>query len=115
VADCAACARFAAAERQLQRDLAMVRETETPSTPLARIREQVEQRRSPAPVSSNQEISIMAHITRQFRRRPRLSVSIGAIAVLLLVMTLVPFRIDKSIGYEVAQTKTSCERQSWSG
>lgn len=44
----------------------------------------------------------MRIVSREFSRRPRLGVSLAVTAVILLVATLVPFRIDRTVGYELA-------------
>jgi len=102
ITDCRKCARFLAAEQQLDRSFeTMERESEA-SSPLSLVRRKVEARIDSSARPQIQENSFMSHITRQLRTRPRTMLSIGVVATAILVMTLIPFRVDQTIGYEVA-------------
>lgn len=46
--------------------------------------------------------NIMKIISKQFTLRPKLSLSLSVGLALLLLITMVPFKIERSIGYEVA-------------
>ena len=100
---CPACARFAQAERLLQRDLARVRAAEAgPTIPFASIQQEVTARAAARSASQVRIPTRMSELSHQLKRRPGLGLSIGAVAVLLIAFTLIPFKIDRTIGYEVA-------------
>jgi hypothetical protein len=48
------------------------------------------------------EIPVMSALKRQFYLRPRLSASLTAAVVVLLAATLIPFKFDQTVGFEVA-------------
>ena len=44
----------------------------------------------------------MAALFNNFRKRPRFSIGIAAVAAILVLSALIPFKYDNTIGYEVA-------------
>jgi hypothetical protein len=101
--ECDECARRAEASRQLSRAFA---DSVTPDhTDLVSWPEQV--RRVEARAAHTQqyqpkEIPVMSALKRQLLTKPRLTVGLAAAAVILLAATLIPFKIDQTVGFEVA-------------
>lgn len=99
---CPACARQAEAVRELNRafaDLSLSEEVDQISWP-----EQVRRVETAARASRNRtkEMPVMSALKRQFQLRPKLSAGLTAAVVVLLAATLIPFKFDQTVGFEVA-------------
>jgi len=100
---CRECYLFAQAELALGRDLvAAAADDNVDTVPLAALRARVEARAKPAANNSIKEISLMSKIKGQIRNRPRLGIITGLTIVILVFATLVPFKIQETVAYEVA-------------
>ncbi len=103
--ECPACAREAEAAEILRQDLAdACVDDNVDNIPFAFLRERVETRATHVGQDSHSEkriLTVMTNQIRKIRRRPRMGIGI-AVAVLLIVATLVPFKYDRTVGYEVA-------------
>jgi hypothetical protein len=101
---CPACARLWDAERILAHELETAR-ADSPETadctPLLKMQTAI-RLKVQASSKANRGQTTMARLIYPFTRRPRLSLSLGAVAVLFAAMMLVPFSIDRPSGYEVA-------------
>lgn len=53
-------------------------------------------------LQQNKELSLMGKLINSVTKRPRLGLSLGVAVVLLAFLTLVPFKFERTIGYEVA-------------
>ena len=100
--------RFAEAERLLESDLVAEREharVAPDDLPLAVVRARVEHA-GRAPARQTARISkgtlLMNKIQHSLSRRPSLSISVAAVAILLIVLTVIPFSVDETVGYQVA-------------
>ena len=95
---CPACARLMSAQRRLDSALAETRERSAADTeavpPLDFVRTRVEA----LTAERNRKENTIMSIIKSHRRA---AVSIGAVIVLLIVFTLVPFTYKKPVGYEV--------------
>lgn len=101
--ECSGCSRHAAALEALNRDLAMASVHDTDGgLPLSFIKSRVEARASITSSGKIKENPLMAAFTKSFRKRPRVSVSIVTAVVVLAFLTLIPFKLDRTVGYEVA-------------
>jgi len=105
---CDACRAFAEAERLLESDLVAEREharVAPDDLPLAVVRARVEHA-GRAPARQTARISkgtlLMNKIQHSLSRRPSLSISVAAVAILLIVLTVIPFSVDETVGYQVA-------------
>jgi hypothetical protein len=99
---CPACARQAEAARELGRAFAeMSTRDETDQITWS---EQVHRVEAVARAHRNQpkEMPIMSALKRQLKLRPRLSVSLATTMAVLLAATLIPFKFDQTVGFEVA-------------
>lgn len=80
------------------------------TTPLAVLRTRIEAQRSRKPLAvnlaNNKEIKNsfegIANMASYWKNRPRLGAGIAVAAVALAFFTLVPFKYDRTVGYEVA-------------
>ncbi len=101
---CPRCARQAAAIWSLKRDFAAARTHDLAGgLSLPALKTFVET--SAASKSTSQrtkETSLMPTLINNLKRRPRLGVTLAAAAALAVLMTLVPFTVERTIGYEVA-------------
>lgn len=100
VRHCSACAQYLAVAQALQADLKQAA-IDDDSVPLTFVRKKTEMLLSERR-KTNKERSIMAKLTSQLNRRPRLTYGMVALVVILAVATLVPFKYNKTVGYEVA-------------
>jgi len=97
---CPACAELARAEVALGRDFRTMAVDDTAGgVPWSILKTRVE---AEAAGSHRKEISVMSEFANSMKKRPRLSVTLGVAAVILLVAALVPFKFEKTMGYEVA-------------
>jgi hypothetical protein len=99
---CSACARQAEAVRELNRayaELSVPDESDLIPWP-----EQVRRVEAAVRTSRNQpkETPLMSTLKKQFQLRPKLSAGLAAALVVLLAATLIPFKIDQTVGFEVA-------------
>ena len=100
---CSACAELARAEQMLNRDFEAAQiDDNTDGLPFEDLKAQAEKRAGIALSHRNKEISFMDKLTGQLRKRPRLGISVALAIVLLITLTVIPFRIEHTIGYEVA-------------
>ncbi len=78
--------------------------TDSTTTPLHFLRTRVEERLDDAQANAYQlqRNSIMSKIFSQFKNRSRLSIGLALATVALLAVTVIPFRYQDTIGYEVA-------------
>ncbi len=103
IADCPKCAALAEASGLIRRDLHLISRTDPDDMlPFEVLKSRVESRLSRQTPQDHKEISLMEKITRQLRLRPRLSLSLGVVAVILVLLTVIPLRLDRNGGYEVA-------------
>ena len=101
--NCPACTHLARTEQRLQQAFTTVDTTNT-SDSISWSDQKVQVEAAVALNSRKQtkETSIMSNIAKQLKRRPRLSLSLGVMAVLIALAALVPFKYDQTVGYEVA-------------
>ncbi|MFH2035288.1 MAG: hypothetical protein ABIJ45_02705, partial [Candidatus Zixiibacteriota bacterium] len=100
---CDKCSRFAEAERILHDDLVNPEAYDNTMTDsIDEIRAQVETRLSAISPNLSKESNIMSKIYFNLTQKPRYGVSTALIIIILLVVTLVPFKWEKTIGYKVA-------------
>ncbi|MBU0985391.1 MAG: T9SS type A sorting domain-containing protein [candidate division Zixibacteria bacterium] len=101
--NCDRCAAFARAELALRRDLnGRAAEDLSDGMPLSVLKTRVEARANLTSKPRIQELRIMTAFTNQLKQRPRISATLALALVALLIMTLIPFTFDDTIGYEVA-------------
>ncbi len=101
--ECSACARHAAAIRSLKRDFAAARAFDNDGgLPLSILRTRVEAHASISKPAETKERSLMSTFMKNLRKRSKLSATVAVVAVVLAVLTLVPFRFERTVGYEVA-------------
>ena len=101
--DCADCAARAKSWQSMQADLAAAAQPDLEETvPLAALRERVEASVSGVADHRPKESSTMAALFNNFRKRPRFSIGLAAVAAILVLSALIPFKYDNTIGYEVA-------------
>lgn len=98
---CAKCARLAEAARLLDKALATAKEDPLDLPSLAMLQAGVE-RRLRTGTTPAREYRFMSAIKQQFKKRPHLGLGLGIAAVALILLTLIPFTVEKTIGYEVA-------------
>lgn len=100
---CSKCASFARAELELKHDLDLASADDKHErqswTELIAV---VEKRAVSMTPKKSREKSIMSILTNQFRKRPKLGFSVALAVILLVLATTVPFKFDKTLGYEVA-------------
>ena len=100
---CPECAAFAQAERAITRDFAAAGADDNEGDlPLSMLKTRAEARAGLAPSEPSRETNLMSTIFNQMKKRPRLGLSISIAVVLLAVATLVPFKFQDTIGYDVA-------------
>jgi hypothetical protein len=100
---CADCARLANAARDLRQTFAAGQiPDEVDQIGWAELQRRVETRVAPTRQHQPKEISFMSTLRKQFKLRPRLSVSLAAAIVVLLAATLIPLKFDRAVGFEVA-------------
>ena len=101
--DCPACAAFARAEQALARDFSAAKETDiADDIPLSTLKTRVESRVRLGGGKQAKERSIMGVLIGPFKKRPRLGLSLGVVAIVLALATLIPFTLEQTVGYEVA-------------
>ena len=99
---CPDCARLAQTEMILRRDLkSAAADDMTDTIPWSTLKDRVESQAGLAS-GNTQEISFMNKLAQQMKRRPRVGISMAVVVVLLAFLTLVPFKFERAIGYEVA-------------
>ncbi|MDH3891679.1 MAG: T9SS type A sorting domain-containing protein [candidate division Zixibacteria bacterium] len=99
---CTACASVARSERALERDFrALAADDNSGDLPLSVLRTRVEAEAASAGYRQK-ENSLMSAFTNQLKRKPRLSLTLGAAMIVLLIATLIPFKFDQTVGYQVA-------------
>jgi hypothetical protein len=95
---CAACAKLAAADQQLNRLLREVVDAETaPTTPISIVRQRIE---TIAAGGQRKDSRIMSTLFTQFRIHPRLGWGLALAVALFLFVSLVPFSYQRIAGYE---------------
>lgn len=99
---CPDCARLADAERQLVEDFEQLR-TVQPLHPtgMEQVRREIAIR-DKRYRNTNVGVRVMQQITEAVHARPRLSLAVATIFVLLVASVLVPVRTESPVGYEVA-------------
>jgi hypothetical protein len=98
---CAECAEYARAEGMLERVLDSAREDDTlAAVPLTEQRKLVEARLAARGVRSNHHLP--ARLLETLRSHRALSAASTVVAVALLIVTFVPFKYDRTVGYELA-------------
>ena len=101
--ECSACARHAAAVRTLKRDFAAARTHDIDGgLPLSILKTRVEAHALPSNPANTKEISLMTTLMKNLRKRSKLSVTVAIAVVVLAFLTLVPFKFERAVGYEVA-------------
>ncbi len=101
--ECSACARHAAAVRALKRDFAAARTHDIDGgLPLSILKTRVEAHALPSNPAKTKEISLMTTLTKNLRKRSKLSATVAIAVVVLAFLTLVPFKFERAVGYEVA-------------
>lgn len=99
IAECPECARHAQAAELLNQAFETAGHKEAfPETPFQVLRNRVETLEKQ---TVHKEKNIMFRIARQISGRRRIRVGIAVAAVVLLVVTLVPFSYERTVGYEV--------------
>ena len=94
---CDSCAHYARAEMALRRDFDCLSPDDAGGgLSLGHLKTRVEAHARP--VSE----SVMSAISRQLKKRPRTSVAITFAFAVLLFATVIPFKMNQTIGYEVA-------------
>jgi len=100
---CHECAAFAAAEMVLSRDLALTAADDNiDEIPLSEFKTYVEARADSNRLDKTKEIPIMSAVVKQVKRRPSLGFAAGLAVAVLLLITLIPFSFENTVGYEVA-------------
>ncbi len=101
--DCPACALEAEAAQILRQDFTTLAQPDIEGgLPLEALRSRIEAQTAQNSHQHQTETHIMAKITAQFKRRPRFSIGMAAIALVVLLSVLIPFKYQKPAGYEVA-------------
>ena len=98
--ECPACARQAQAAGELQQAFSAL-ETEDVSDAIA-WSEQVRRVEAQVTLDAHRKENPMSALKEQFRLRPRLGYSLVAVLALVLAVTLIPFKFDQTVGFEVA-------------
>jgi hypothetical protein len=102
LADCPECAAYWQAEITLERDMEQAGVDDgTDKISFAELKTRVETAADSRGLSIFREITIMKHLKDTLLTRPKLSFSIVGV-ILLVLMTLVPFKFEDTIGYEMA-------------
>lgn len=98
---CRECALYAQAEKLLQTDIkSAMADDNIEIVPLAQLRNRIEADTSrPA---NMERLSFMRKLQDRMLRRPRTGIVVGAIMAVVILVTLIPFKLDQTIGYEVA-------------
>jgi hypothetical protein len=101
---CPACARHAAAIRSLRQDFAAARQDYAEGgLPFPFLKTRVEaQVASSASSMNKKEKSLMSTLMNNFKKRPKLTATIGVVALLTAFLALIPFTFERTVGYEVA-------------
>jgi len=100
---CPECARQAEAARELREVLAeMSADDEVDRITWPEQIRRVEAAAARAYQNQPREIPIMSAMKRQLKLRPRLSAGLAAALAVLLAGTLIPFKFDQTVGFEVA-------------
>lgn len=100
---CPGCARKAQASQELQRALARSRVHDTEGgLSWEHVRAGVEARAALAHPHQSAERPVMAILKNSFSRRPKLSFGICAAIAVVLAVTLIPFKYNRDMGFEVA-------------
>ena len=97
---CNQCASLARAHQLMTADLQVISRIGTPNQlDFNAIRQQAERRASDEP---RQEINVMSNLMEKFRFKPRVGLSLAAVAVVILAAIFIPWQIDRNLGYELA-------------
>jgi len=99
---CFRCAAFARAEQALERDLAAGGRVDSDGIPMSALRTRVEARVDALQKTKTKEIPVMSAVIKNIRRRPSIGLTIGLVAIVLAVVTLIPFSFENTVGYEMA-------------
>lgn len=100
---CPRCARWYQAEVLLNRDLAASTVDDTDDgLDWTTLKARVTARAGFANSSQPKENSIMSSIFHRARTRPRMSLTLAAVVVLIVAAAVVPFKMQQTVGYEVA-------------
>jgi hypothetical protein len=100
---CPACAALAETELRLRRDLELATADDNIDViGLAALRSQVEGQVPSVATQRSTETNLMTKIANKLKSRPRLGITLGAVVALLLIATLVPLKMDQTVGYQVA-------------
>lgn len=103
IQSCPDCALFFQAERTINRDLeTIVAADDNDGMSVAEMRNRVESIAAMDRSKKPEEFKFMSAIKKQLWARPRLSISLGTVIILLIFSTLIPIKMDRTIGYEVA-------------
>ncbi|MBD3382931.1 MAG: hypothetical protein GF404_12135 [candidate division Zixibacteria bacterium] len=98
IEDCPECAQNLIAERLLQNRIeAELKNQAVATTPLDRIREKIELRRT----SLTNKKGIFAMFKDQIKTHPRLITGFGLMAVIIMAITLIPFSYTTTVGYRM--------------
>ncbi len=101
--ECPACARLAEAAQLLGQAIVVAGKEDKLDLPsLAVLKARVNSQRELAGRGVARETSIMTAMKKQLRKRSRLGLGIAVAAAVLAFLTLVPFTIERTVGYEVA-------------
>ncbi|MDH4155797.1 MAG: T9SS type A sorting domain-containing protein [candidate division Zixibacteria bacterium] len=99
---CCDCAAYARAELMLQRDLKLVTiRDDADEIPFNLLRTRVEARACLS-AQPSKEKHLMNTLTNQLKGRPRLGISLAMAVAVLAFVTLVPFKFERTVGYDVA-------------
>lgn len=99
VQSCVKCAEYAVAVKRLDNILAETRKQPSPTaTRFSEMRERIENRIE----TERKGISLMSQVKHQIGNHPKLSLSLLAAICAFVLMILVPFSYDQTVGYTVA-------------
>jgi len=100
---CPACARLARADSELREAFAQLAAPDiSDGLPWPEQVRQVERQAALKQLGHGKENRIMSALTNQLRKRPKLSYGLAAAAVALVALTVIPFKLDRAVGFEVA-------------
>ena len=100
---CPACARIAEASDELRRAFADAAvHDEAGGSSWTEQRRRVEASAGLTRTSQPREMPFMSRLKKQLKLRPRLSLGLGAAALVLLAGTVIPIKFDQTVGFEVA-------------
>ena len=103
VRGCRECAQFAQAERLLRRDLTTAAEDDNADViGWNALRTRVDARVGDAAHRPVKERHLMSDLIQNLKRRPKWGWALATTVAVLLFLTLVPFKISDTVGYQVA-------------